>query len=615
MGQMNESVDAGLGAGMQMHDYARLKDKTLELVERLRQLNSSDEAALADLEERIRKGVFHLLVVGQFKRGKTCLLNALLGVNLLPVSVIPLTSIVTILTYGEQLVVEVNFLDGRVESADPKHLAEFVTEGGNPRNIKGIREVIISYPSPYLKDGVRLIDTPGVGSVYRHNTDVAYQYLPKADAALFLLSVEQPVSQAELDFLKDVKRYSGKIFFLLNKIDILSESEIGESLEFAANVLREWLETDVRVYPVSAKRALDAKMEGTQEELMQSRLPFFTEVLERFLLNEKGRVLLLSVTGHLMRLSSQMQLERELELKSVAMPLQELEGKIALFESRKKEMAQEKDRLDILLDGEVQKVIDGVLDPELQAFKAAFLSRMNEQFDVFFEEHREMPLKELDETLAGFVVREVEQAFKDWTVQLEEELSRALDSTCRNLSSRVDEIVESLQAFSSDLFLVSHPRSAGRGALAARYNLSFGLREEPVGLEMLASSLTQIIPGMVSRRFQKLRETLFRWARKRIFESRKSRMLQAIDMQSGQVRYHFLERLKKAKQVFRNEMLSQIDTAMDGITRAIEGGMNRRSMGEREIARAQAAVSGQISELREIGDGLAAIQESLGIGS
>jgi GTPase SAR1 family protein len=597
-----------------MHTYARLKDKILEVIERLRREDGSDEAALADLEDRVKKGVFHLLVVGQFKRGKTCLLNALLGVNLLPVSVIPLTSIVTILTYGEELNVEVSFLDGHLESVDPEHLAEFVTEGGNPRNVKGIREVSISYPSPYLKDGVRLIDTPGVGSVYRHNTDVAYQYLPKADAALFLLSVEQPASQAELDFLKDVRRYSGKIFFLLNKIDILSESEIGESLDFAAGVLRETLMTDVRVYPISAKKALEAKMEGAEEGLSRSLLPVFTEVLEGFLLNEKGKVLLLSVTGHLLRLASQMQLERELELKSVAMPLRELEDKIALFELKKREMVQEKDRLDILLDGEVRKVIDGCLDPELETFKTAFLSRMSERFDAFFEDNRERPLKELDKALAEFAVEEVQQAFRVWTVQLEERLSNALDKTCQDLAVKVNDIVESLQAYSSDLFQLPFQRSAKNDKWTARYSLSFRLHEEPVGLEILLSSMTQTIPGLVSRRFQKLRETLFRWARRRIFDSRKSRMLQAIDMQSGQIRYHFLERLQKAKEMFRREMISRIDAAMDGITRAIEAGMNRRSVGEKETAVRQTTLLEQFGKLNEIRNDLMAIRESLSIG-
>lgn len=614
MGESNGFPITDHATATQIHGYAQLKKKTLELIGRLRGLERAEDPALADLEARVKNGVFHLMVVGQFKRGKTCLLNALLGVDLLPVSVIPLTSIVTILSYGEELNVEVCFLDGRVESVGPEQLADFVTEGGNPRNTKGIRDVSITYPSPYLKDGVRLIDTPGVGSVYRHNTDVAYQYLPKADAALFLLSVEQPASQAELDFLKDVRRYSGKIFFLLNKIDILSESEIGESLDFAAGVLRETLETDAHVYPISAKRALKAKMEGSEEGLALSRLPIFTEVLERFLLSEKGRVLLLSVTGHLLRLSSQLQLERELELKSITMPLQELENKITLFEHKKREMIQERDRLDILLDGEIQRVIDGCLDPELESFKVSFLSQMSQRFDVFFEDNRELPLKELDNALADYAVQNVEQAYREWTVQLDEQLNHALDKTCEELAMRVTGIVESLQAFSSDLFQVSFVRSSSSDKWMTRYSLSFSLHEEPVGLEMLVSSMTQTIPGLVSHRFQKLRETLFRWARKRIFDSRKSRMLQAIDMQSGKVRYHFVERLQKAKQMFRREMLCQIDAAMDGISRAIDRGMSRRSEGENETADRQTALLEQFGQLNEIRDDLTAIRENLSIG-
>ena len=182
------------------------------------------------LSEKVRTNTLNLVVVGQFKRGKTCLINALMGVDLLPTGVVPLTSIVTILTYREALHIEVSFQDGNVAKIDPRELVEYVTEPGNPKNAKNVKEVLVSYPSPYLKDGVRLVDTPGVGSVYIHNTDVAYEYLPNCDAALFLLSVEQPVSQAEIDFLKDVQQYSDKIFFLLNKIDYVTDREIKESI-------------------------------------------------------------------------------------------------------------------------------------------------------------------------------------------------------------------------------------------------------------------------------------------------------------------------------------------------------------------------------------------------
>ena len=95
----------------------------------------------------------------------------------------PLTSIATVLTYGEALRIKVYLNDGSVKEIRHENLPLYVTEKGNPQNEKNVNEVVITYPSQYLKDGVQLIDTPGVGSVYHHNTDIAYQYIPKSDAA------------------------------------------------------------------------------------------------------------------------------------------------------------------------------------------------------------------------------------------------------------------------------------------------------------------------------------------------------------------------------------------------------------------------------------------------
>ena len=200
----------------------------------------------------------------------------------------------------------------------------------------GERKLPSTYPSTYLKDGVRLIDTPGVGSVYQHNTDVAYHYLPKSDAALFLLSVEQPVSQAELDFLRDVRNYADRIFFLLNKIDYFSDDEVEESIAFSKRIITEVMGSDLRIFPVSAKLALEGKMNGSNELLKNSKLPAFSEVLDKFLMHEKGKVLLLSVTHSLLRILAQARLESELELKSLTTPLDELEAKVEAFGSKEK---------------------------------------------------------------------------------------------------------------------------------------------------------------------------------------------------------------------------------------------------------------------------------------
>ena len=257
--------------------YAQLKTDLLQCMDEMLMVENIRGCACEDLKEKVRSNAFNLVVVGQFKRGKTSLINALLGAEILPVAVVPLTSIVTIMTWGEALRIKVYFNDGKVAEIKSESLVEYVTEKGNPKNMKDVHEVILTYPSPYLKDGVRLIDTPGVGSIYQHNTDVAYQYLPKSDAALFLLSVDQPMSKAELDFLKDVKEYSNKIFFVLNKADYLRENDLKESIEFSRNGLKEAMSSEVKLFPVSARLALEGTAAKSGEQIEKSMLPLFSK--------------------------------------------------------------------------------------------------------------------------------------------------------------------------------------------------------------------------------------------------------------------------------------------------------------------------------------------------
>ncbi|MFN3398115.1 MAG: dynamin family protein, partial [Sulfurimicrobium sp.] len=226
---------------------------------------------LRALQARVQSSVFRLVVVGEFKRGKSSVLNALIGADILPVGVVPLTAIATLLEYGAEPAVRVVFLDGSERQVPLETLWDFVTEKGNPANEKGVSEVHIAWPSAWLKSGVRLVDTPGIGSIYRHNTDVTYRFLPKADAVLFLLSVDQPVGQAEQDFLKEVREYAGQIFFLLNKTDLLSEADLAESVAFTSRVLAEIMGGAVPVFPVSARLALEGRKSGAKGLLEKSR--------------------------------------------------------------------------------------------------------------------------------------------------------------------------------------------------------------------------------------------------------------------------------------------------------------------------------------------------------
>ena len=169
--------------------------------------NTAASQRLNELEEKVRANMLQLVVLGQFKRGKTTLINALLGAELLPTAIIPLTSIITVLQYGTREKVTVQLLYGRQQEITVRELADYVTEPGNPGNARGVDKVVIEYPSPYLRNGVQIIDTPGVGSVYRHNTDVAYEFVPKADAGIFVVTADPPISQADLEFLVSIKTF------------------------------------------------------------------------------------------------------------------------------------------------------------------------------------------------------------------------------------------------------------------------------------------------------------------------------------------------------------------------------------------------------------------------
>lgn len=577
--EVRESLPSDSG---KMEGYHQLRRRLLACIEGMLNAEHTQEDVCLELKERLEANTFNLVVLGQFKRGKTCLINALLGTDILPVGVVPLTSIVTILIYGETIGVRVYFNDGKIREIEPESIREYVTEEGNPKNTKDVREVLVRFPSPYLRDGVRLIDTPGVGSVYIHNTDVAYQYLPKSDAAIFLLSVEQPVSKAELDFLRDVRQFSGKIFFLLNKIDYLSQEEVEQSMAFAQQVLSEVMGTQVRVFPVSAKLALKGKRDESDAVLQKSCLPAFAETLDAFLLNEKGKTLLLSVTSGLQRVVSQNRLRLELEEKSLTAPLDELNERLTLFRSKHQEVLTEKRHFEVLLDSEVAQLVQHQVDQEVASFKAALIEEMERKFDAFCEENGDLSLKELSVALENFITSEVQQAFTAWRSEREEALASAFGAVCNRFLGKIDEIIDSLLTFSSELFSVSFELHRAEPIWTTESGFYYKFKEQSVGLDMLASSLTEVVPGLVSGRFARLKAYLFRMANRRILLQRKEHMLQTIDMQAGRIRYDFVERLDKSKKRFRREMLDRIDATVTGIDAAVSKGMSIRSRGERE---------------------------------
>jgi len=212
---------------------------------------------VALLAARVRDGLFYVACVGQFKRGKSSLLNALVGKSVLPVGVVPVTAVVTVLRYGEQESARVRFASGDWRAIPVGDLALYVTEEQNPANRRGAAAVEVFVPHPLLASGMCLVDTPGIGSVFLANTEVTRAFVPHVDAALVVLGADPPISAEELALVADIGRQCPDLVFVLNKADKLGDAERQEAGDFTRRVLAGRLGRDgAAVFEVSATERL-----------------------------------------------------------------------------------------------------------------------------------------------------------------------------------------------------------------------------------------------------------------------------------------------------------------------------------------------------------------------
>jgi GTP-binding protein EngB required for normal cell division len=216
----------------------------LELVSSL-----ANEWNLANLRPQIvackslmqARNAIEVVVFGRFKAGKSSFLNHLVGRDVLPIGVLPLTAVITRLHYGPVERAEVRFLDGAAKGIPVEEIGRYVGENENPDNQKQVASVEVELPALKPLAPLQFVDTPGLDSVFTHNTEVALNWLPNVGAALVAISSDAPLSERDLALLDELRRYTPKIVLLLTKADLLTEPQRAEVLAFVrAQCQRKW---------------------------------------------------------------------------------------------------------------------------------------------------------------------------------------------------------------------------------------------------------------------------------------------------------------------------------------------------------------------------------------
>jgi len=254
-------------------------------------------------------------VLGQFKRGKSTLLNALLGENVLPTGRLPLTGVTTRVVFGERGLT-VHFFDGRSERTKLENVASYVTEECNPRNHLGVAYVDVTLPLPLLHD-ITFIDTPGIGSTLTHNTQTAREASERVDLALFVTGPEPPITGEERLFLRELTELAERVFVVVAKIDLVRGAE-AEILAFTQRTVDEGTPAGLALFAVNAR--------DSDERIVELR-----ETIVRTLAESGGILARRSRTRRVQRAASRIRRAMQLRCAAAMLPAAERERARALF--------------------------------------------------------------------------------------------------------------------------------------------------------------------------------------------------------------------------------------------------------------------------------------------
>ncbi|SDM48592.1 Dynamin family protein [Geoalkalibacter ferrihydriticus] len=552
------------------------------------------------LQQRLAEGRFHLAVMGQFKRGKSTLLNALLGEDLLPTDILPATSIPTYILAGDAVQVRVYFSGGEpardflptAEVPLSRVLADYVSEQGNPHNHRGVSRVEIFHPASLLRQGVVLIDTPGIGSTLKHNTEITHQTLPRCDAALFLVSPDPPLTETELEFLGQVRALLPRIFYLFNKIDYLDSRELQASLEF----LRENLQRAQpggeapRIFPISARQALDARLRGDDAARRSSGLAEVEENLIDFLRREKMQVLQAALKRQTSDIFSDAIMKLQVTLSALHLPQEELQQRLDQFKQTLPEIEREQLAASDILAGDLKRLVTH-LNEELSRLREQALKEIAPAVETYLDSLEDP--EEMERLVRSTLERAIPKFFSP---ALQSVGARTRGEAIKILTlhqQRSNKLIEQVRRSAADIFAVPYQAPAGEGAYIAFSPPSTWNTQVMISdLDPLGQRLSR---KLLSKRFRRNRTV------KRLRRQYQGLIGQNIEQISWALRQSLDESFRRYDADLREQLSKTVGAAQDAVRIA----MDRKRALRHETAAEEVQLNKHLEHLL-------ALRESLG---
>ena len=537
-----------------------------------------DRDRITALRDRLDAARLRVLVAGEAKRGKSTLINALLGRAVLPTGVTPLTAVATTVRYGDDHRVEVRFSDGHEEKQPVSALPDLVTERGNPGNQRHIAAVTVYLDAPLLAGGVELVDTPGTGSVFTWDTATAHEALEAMDAAVFVVTADPPVSAAERDLYAKVASLSVTTFAVLNKADHLDKAGLREAAEFTARVLAgatAGRNAPPRVYPVSARAALDGGDPGFDA---------FAADFTAYLAQGRVKDLRASAAAQARRLASGLLDEVALTRRAAQLAAGDAADRVTRFGERLSEVAVRGRDAVTVVNGESARLLMALNDAAETDGLRLGRDIAGQLAEVLDGELRSASPAEIERQGRERLVALTLAAADAWRSQWQHAIEEGLARTDTRLTADLAAALAVLRDSAAELLGLDLAVPDPGGRLTEDRRFFYTTSEDAGQTELLAGAIRRKLPGELGRR--SAREHLRREAPG------------LVAAQIGRARGDLQYRLSVASRALARSMEQRYAEATDRMRAALRAAADLRTASAAEAAQADRDLSEREAAIR-----------------
>ncbi len=487
--------------------YSGFKQTVTDLTESLTQLKEycddigleNTAKSIGETIEKTAKEHFEVAIVGEFKRGKSTLINALLGQEVLPADVLPATATLNRVTYSEEPYVMVEYKNGEEEKVDINKLADYVTKLSyeSEKKAETVKQATVYYDTAFCKNNVDIIDTPGLNDD-EQMTNVTLSILPEIDAAVFVISANSPFSQFEKEFLEKKMLTSdmGRIIFAVNCFGTFSkededrivetvEKRIGSYVMEKAKMVMGENSKEFAVYKrkigtpkvigVYAKKALMAKESGDAAMLEESNFPTFERVLEAMLTQERGTITLQILANKIISSASELINSIIIRENSLMMETDEFMDKYTAAIEEIDEIRTKKRAEFVRINDAANKVFEG-LQPILDSYWVQIeetAMKVIDDYPMSAEDLKRDKLKIVYAKLTERIKENIENKAQLICEQIQNEINIALSDEAERLQSFEDEFFASVSRI-QEMFAVPHKHSRNGGVVDQIIGVAIG---------------------------------------------------------------------------------------------------------------------------------------------